>query len=282
LLINGKNGTFSEQGTAAGVAVGTDGNATGSMGVDIATPFNDGRVTIAVGCFAGQELSLFEAQAANAPGDMLFDNRKREAGIADPTHAMTTFGLAFADVDLDGWPDLLVLNGHIDADPSLHVSGGQSVPYRQKPQLFQNRHDGTFRDVAESAGIATPLIGRGLAVGDYDNDGRPDLLVFENGGPARLWHNETKPVGSWLGVELFGSKSPRDGTGAVVTLSGPGWTQSRFATTARSYLSACDPRLHFGLGPQKVEQLTVRWPSGKVTTLASPPVNRYLKVEEGR
>ncbi len=279
LLINNKNGTFTDQAVAAGVAVGTDGSATGSMGVDGATPFDDGRLCFAVGTFAGQELSLFTAQSDGGE-NLLFQNRKQEAGLDAPTRVKTTFGLAFADVDLDGWPDLMVLNGHIDDDPSLHVAG-QAIPYRQPPLLFHNLHNGRFEDVAAAAGLTTPLIGRGLAVGDYDNDGRPDFLAFENGGPAHLWHNDTQPVGSWLGVELVGTKSPRDGTGATVTISGPGWTQSHFATTARSYLAVNDPRLLFGVGHQTVQTLTVRWPSGIVTTLSSPPLNRYLRIVEG-
>jgi enediyne biosynthesis protein E4 len=279
LLINNQHGGFTDQALTAGVALGDDGQATGSMGVDVATPFNDGRACIAVGTFATQELSLFVAAAGAPPGTALFENRKREAGIADPTRPMTTFGLAFADVDLDGWPDLIVLNGHIDDDPSLHV-GQERVPYRQRPQLFQNQRNGTFRDVAAAAGLTTPLIGRALAVGDIDNDGRPDLLAIENGGPVHLWHNETKPVGAWLGVELVGTRSPRDGTGAMVTLSGPGWTQTRCATTARSYLAFCDPRILFGVGHNTPDQLTVRWPSGTVTVLKHPALNRYLRVEE--
>jgi hypothetical protein len=281
LLLNQKNGTFADQALESGVAVGADGSPTGSMGADVATPFDDGRAGIAVGVFAGQELSLFTAEAGHDTGELpLFDNRKQEAGVAIPTRAMTTFGLAFADVDLDGWPDILVLNGHIDDDQAL-TAGGQRVTYRQPPQLFQNRHDGTFRDVAPAAGIAgTPLVGRGLAVGDYDNDGRPDFLVFENGGPVRLWHNVTQPVGDWIGVELVGSKSPRDGTGAMVTLHGAGWTQTRCATTARSYLSVCDPRLLFGVPPGGVERLVVRWPSGATSELPKPSLNRYLRIEE--
>src|SRR5207244_6947736 len=121
----------------------------------------------------------------------------------------------------------------------------------------------------------TPLIGRGLAVGDFDNDGRLDLLVFENGGPVRLYHNVTPPAGDWLGVQLVGTRSPRDGTGAMVTLSGSGWAQTRCASSARSYLAVCDTRVHFGVGHRRVEQLTVHWPSGAVTTLKAPPLKRY-------
>jgi hypothetical protein len=134
--------------------------------------------------------------------------------------------------------------------------------------------------VAAASGLTTPLIGRALAVGDIDNDGRPDFLAFENGGPVHLWHNITKPVGAWLGVKLVGKRSPRDGTGAMVTLTSKGWEQTRCATTARSYLAINDPRVLFGVGRRMVDQLTVRWPSGTVTILKSPPLNRYLRIEE--
>jgi hypothetical protein len=279
LLINNRDGTFTDQALAAGVAVSTDGNPTGSMGIDVATPFRDGRVAIAVGTFAGQEMSLYTTQANAPPNSLIFDNLKGASGVAEATRSATTFGLAFVDVDLDGWPDIVVANGHIDDDPSLHVAD-KTIPYRQTPQLFLNQRNGTFREVGAQAGFTTPLIGRGLAVGDFDNDGRPDLLIFENGGPVRLYHNETPPVGSWLGVQLIGTRSPRDGQGAMVTLSGLGWSQTRCASTARSYLSLCDPRVHFGVGHDTVEQLTVRWPSGVISTLKSPSLNRYLTVRE--
>lgn len=276
LLINNHNGTFTDQALAAGVALGDDVQPTGSMGVDVATPFNDGRTCIAIGTFDAQELSLFVASSESTNG-LLFENRKREAGLAVPTRPMTTFGLVFADVDLDGWPDLIALNGRIDNDPTTD-SGAVRAP--QKLQLFQNQRNGTFRDVAETAGMTMPLTGRGLAVGDIDNDGRPDLLVFENGGRVRLWHNETQPVGAWLGVELEGTRSPRDGAGAMVTLSGPGWTQTRCATTARSYLAISDPRVLFGVGKFLPNMLTVRWPSGATTVLKNPTLNRYLHIKE--
>lgn len=279
MLINNRDGTFSDQALAAGVALGDDGAATGSMGIDVATPFNDGRACIAIGTFAAQELSLFAASDAQPNGALLFDNLKRASGLADATRMKTTFGLIYADVDLDGWQDLVILNGHIDDDPGLKIANVQ-VPYQQLPQLFQNQQDGTFKDVAASAGLTTPIVGRALAVGDIDNDGRPDFLAFENGGRVRLWHNETKPVGSWLGVQLIGKRSPRDGTGAMVTISGKGWQQTRCATTARSYLSVNDPRVLFGVGTNSVEQLTVRWPSGVVTVLKNPALNGYLRVSE--
>lgn len=274
LLLNNRSGGFTEVGLTAALALGSDGLPTGSMGADIATPFRDGRQAIAVGTFAGQEISLF---VQHGPNLAEFDNKKQDSLLADSTRDKTTFGLVFADFNLDGWPDLAVVNGHIDDDQSISVAG-RSIRYRQPTQLFLNRHDGTF--AAADAGITGEIVGRGLAAGDYDNDGKPDLLVFENGGPVRLWHNETRATGHWLGVQLIGKQSPRDGTGATVTIRGRGWTQSRFATTARSYLCANDPRIHFGLGGDTPEELIVRWPGGHETRIATPPIDRYVTVTE--
>jgi len=280
LLINNRDGTFTDQALTAGVALGDDGLATGSMGIDVGTPFNDGKPGIAIATFAAQEMSLFmSANPLDSSSPPLFDNKKRESGIAAATRSMTTFGLEYADVDLDGWPDLILVNGHIDNDPDMKV-GTEHIPYQQPAQLFQNQHDGTFKDVAPAAGLSTPVVGRGLAIGDIDNDGRPDLLIFENGGKVRLFHNDTKTTGGWLGVKLIGTSSPRDGTGAMVQIVGKGINQIKCATAARSYLSINDPRVLFGLGKNIVDKLVVKWPSGKVTTVPSPHTNTYLTVTE--
>jgi len=281
VLLMNHGGTFTDEALTDGVAVGTDGSPTGSMGADAATPFADGRTTLAVGTFAGQELSLFVAEPNHDAGGILFDNRKQEAGLAAPTGGMTTFGLAFADLNLDGWSDIMIANGHIDDEQQL-TTGGKVISYRQRPQLFLNQGDGTFRDVAAAAGLATPIVGRGLAVGDYDNDGRPDLLLFENGGPVRLWHNVTPQRGDWLGLALEGTKSPRDGTGAMVTFSlvGDARTRTSCVTSARSYLSICDPRPLFAAPFGGSARVSIRWPSGATTSLTNLQRNAYLSVRE--
>jgi enediyne biosynthesis protein E4 len=279
LLVNRQDGTFVDEAVSYGVAVGADGRATGSMGVDIAAPFNDGRSCIAVGNFVGQGLSLFCALPESGPERVFYENAQHEAGVAGPTRSMSTFGLCFSDIDLDGWLDLLALNGHLDENLAAARRG---EAYRQLPQLFQNQRNGRFQDTARSAGLTSPMVGRALAAGDYDDDGRQDFLAFENGGPVRLWHNQTRPAGGWVGVELAGVRSPRDGAGAVVTLTGLRWTQRRLVSTTRSYLAVNDPRVHFGVGSATLERLTVRWPSGVVDTVEAPPLNRYLRIEEGR
>jgi enediyne biosynthesis protein E4 len=278
LLINNKNGTFSDQALTSGVALADQGSATGSMGIDVCTPFSDGRMGVAIGTFATQEASLF-VDSGDASGPLLFENKKREVGIADLTHPSTTFGAAFLDANLDGYPDLLLVNGHIDDDPSLRIGNAQ-VPYRQLPQLFTNMGKGTFVEMGKAAGFTQAIVGRGLAIGDFDSDGKPDLLIFENGGPVRLLHNATKSNGGWLGVRLIGTKSPRDGTGAMVTLVDGAWQQTLCAGTSRSYLSCCDSRLLFGLGSHKPQRLVVKWSSGMETIINTPETGKYITVTE--
>ncbi len=283
LLLNDRRGGFRDVGIAAGVAVGTDGRATGSMGVDVGEAFGDGRLCVTVGNFVGQGMSIFAALPDRGGEEPLFENRKEETGLGDATRPLSTFGLLFTDADLDGWPDLVALNGHLDENLA---AGERREPYRQPAQCFQNRRDGTFSELsrawAPASGVeaAPAMVGRGLALGDYDDDGRPDLLTFENGGPVRLWRNETASAGSGLTVRLVGTRSPRDGTGATVTVRTGSGTQSRLAATARSYLATSDPRLHFGLGHERVAAVTIRWPSGTVQELGNVPANRPLTATE--
>ena len=282
LLMNRAHATFEDMALQAGTALGADGSATGSMGVDVATPFNDGRAAIIVGTFAGQEASLFVSRVdtTKIPGVPLFQNLNQQCGVAQPTRDRTTFGAAFADFDLDGWQDILLLNGHIDNDPSLIINGAV-VPYAQPPSLFQNLHNGSFTEATEASGLNVPMIGRGLAIGDYNNDGLIDLLTFDNRGAVRLWRNKTSTInGGWLGVMLRGVKSPADGVGALVSVVSELGTQRKMVASTRSYLSCSDMRVHFGTGGKPVALLQVRWPSGMVTQMNNPPANRYLTITE--
>ncbi len=281
MLLSNQDGRFMDIALQAGTALGADGSATGSMGVDVATPFNDGRIGIIVGTFAGQEASLFVSQTdpVKSPSVPVFTNINAASGIALPTRTRTTFGAAFADFDLDGWQDILLLNGHIDNDPTL-VIGGSVVPYAQEPIVFQNLHNGKFADVTAAAGMNSAMIGRGLAIGDFNNDGLLDALTFDNRGAVRLWRNTTKHQGGWLGVKLKGVKSPADGAGALVSVMSDVGLQRKMATSTRSYLACSDMRVHFGTGGRPVHFLEVRWSSGTISRVENPPVNRYFTVTE--
>ena len=156
--------------------------------------------------------------------------------------------------------------------------------FRQPSQLFHNQ-SGRFIESSKQAGPAfqTPIVGRGLAVGDYDNDGAVDLLFVDSAGAPLLLHNEAPARGHWLGLNLVGKKSNRDGYGATVTVTVGGKRLVRHCHTDGSYLSASDPRVHFGLGSAtKIERAMVRWPSGKQQTLTGLEVDHYQTVTEER
>ncbi len=276
LLVNRDGKSFEDRAISAGVAHSARGGVTGSMGIDAATPYADGRLALAVGTFVAEGMSFFLRPQAGP--EVVFDHIDTQSGLNAATLSMSTFGLLFADLDADGHSEIVALNGHLDEVTAAEQS---RQPYRQPPQVFQLRDGGNFTDVAPAAGIDRPLVGRALASADYDGDGRLDLLAFENGGPVRLWHNIGTPAGDFLRIQLVGRRSPRDGTGATVRVRRGASNQARLLTTARSYLAANDPVLHFGLprtgDPVDVE---VRWPSGATTGLRGVVPNQLLRIEE--
>jgi hypothetical protein len=274
LFHNERNGTFAERAVEMGVAVGESGGARGGMGVDAADAANDGRLSLAVTHFAGEAIGLYCQER-----DALFADRAEAAGLAAPTRALVGFGVLFLDIDNDGWEDLFVLNGHVQ-DNVRQFTPEQS--YAQRPLLFRNRGGGSY---SAGSGLGLPferaLVGRGAAAADLDGDGRLDLVVTANHGPAGLWMNRTEPRAHWLAVRLIGRRSNRDGVGAVVQLTAGGVTRRRFVSSARGYLSTSDLRPHFGLGAAtRVDQLQVGWPGGTRTLLRDLPVDRVVTVEE--
>src|SRR5579883_439310 len=190
------------------------------------------------------------------------------------------WGIRFMDYDNDGWKDLLIAQGH-DLDtiektfPQLH--------YREPVLLARNLGGKKFVDVSAISGdvFTKRWVGRGMAIGDINNDGKLDAVVTENNGPAHVLLNETATDNHWLGLKLIGHKSNRDGIGAVVkiiTSAGPQWET---VTTASSYLSSSDPRIHFGLGKDtEAQTVEIRWPSGIVQTLKDVKGDHYVMVDE--
>lgn len=274
LFHNKGNGTFEEMGLEAGVAVDGDGEVFAGMGVDFADYDNDGYPDLIVTDLANQKYSVYK----NAR-DGTFDYVTDRVGIGDMTLLHSGWGVRFLDYDNDGWKDLLIAQGH-DLDtvektfPQLH--------YRESMLLARNT--GTaFVDVSKASGevFAERWAGRGMAIGDIDNDGRVDAVVTTNGGPAHILHNETATTNHWLTVKLVGHRSNRDGIGAeikVTTVQGVQWAT---VTTAGSYLSASDVRAHFGLGPSvSAQSVEVHWPSGIVQVLKNVASDRVVNIDE--
>ena len=287
LFHNLGNGRFEEIGTLAGVAFDRNGAATGAMGVDAALFRNDADLGLAVGNFANEMTSLYVTQAGGMP-------QADEAiveGIGPVSRQALTFGLFFFDYDLDGRLDLLQANGHLESEinrvqPSQH--------YRQPPQLFWNCGSGcrsTFVAVpADTLGdFSTPMVGRGASYADIDGDGDLDVLITQNGGPARLLRNDQALDHHWLRVKLQGDgdRVNRDAIGAWVEVVYQGLTQRliqrRQVMPTRSYLSQVELPITFGLGAAaSVEKVRVHWPDGSVQEVLEPPVDATLVIERGR
>ncbi len=268
-------GKLEEKGLSAGVAVDDSGRYNGSMGVDVGDYDGTGRPSIWVTNFQGELHALY-----HAVGNELFDHRSKAVGIGAVGLHRVGFGTAFADVDGDGWEDLVVVNGHVLRHPS-----GSTL--RQTPVLFQNvpgQAGRVFKDASPRGGsyFQTPAVARGLAVGDLDNDGRPDFVVTHTNGPVAVLRNEMPVRQPWLGVKLVGTGN-RDVVGSTVTLEGETRTLTRFAKGGGSYLSASDPRLLFGLASAgRVKRVTVTWSWGGTQTWDAPEPGAYWELTEGQ
>jgi hypothetical protein len=264
------DGRFEDQAPELGLAVSLAGKARAGMGVD-ARPTGTEGPTLLVGNFQTEGAALF------SPATGGFLERTEEAGLLKPTLNSLTFGLGLLDLNLDGYLDAVLLNGHVEPDVARYQP---TQSYRQRPQLFLGSPAGAFADVSSLAGppFQRAYAGRALAWGDYDNDGDPDLLAIENNGPARLWRNEVS--GShWLTVVCEGGKTVPSGYGAVVEVRAGGRTQTQTVRSGSSYLAAHDPRLSFGLGEWKGEaQVSVRWPDGVHQRVPLQEVDRFVRV----
>ena len=280
LCRNNGNGTFSEKAVVAGVAFSEDGVARAGMGVDAADYDHSGYTSVLITNFSNQMISLYHNE-----GKGLFVDEAPRSEIGRASLLTLGFGCFFFDYDLDGWPDVLIANGHVDDDIQKVQA---NVSYAERPHLFRNVGKGKFAEVTQSMGatFASPRVGRGAAYADINNDGRLDLLLSTNGGLVYLFRNEASSVAAAnhsLRVKLIGTKSNRDGIGATVKLTAGGETQTQMLRSGSSYLSASELVLTFGLGPRdKTDSIEIRWPSGQLDRLSAVPAGATINVTEGK
>jgi enediyne biosynthesis protein E4 len=274
LYQNKGDGTFDEVALLSGVGVDGDGHVFAGMGVDFADYDNDGLPDLAITDLAYQKYSLFRNN-----GDSTFSYATDSSGLGTMTLLHSGWGMRFLDYDNDGWKDLLIAQAHVL--DTIHLTYPQ-LRYREPILLARNTKNG-FVDVSAGSGspFHQPWASRGMAVGDIDSDGRLDGVITENDGPAHILHNETDTHNHWLSLNLVGHKSNRDAIGAAVKIVTAQGAQYATVTTASSYLSSSDKRVHFGLGSEStVKELDIRWPSGISQVIHDVRTDQIMRVDE--
>jgi len=265
LFHNNGDGTFTECALESGAALTNDGKGLSGMGIAFQDYDNDGKPDMIVTVLPREVYALFHNDGGGA-----FSYQSLEAGLGSLTSLSSGWGVGLEDFDNDGWKDLFVAQSHVldnveQIDASLH--------YKELPFLALNRN-GRFE--RGDSGVTTPLAARGATFGDINNDGKIDVVLTTLGGPPVLLLNHCENGNHFLSITLRGTRSNRDGYGARVSVNG----QTRFATSAGSYCSADDKRLHFGLADAKTATIEIRWPSGTHQTLKNVPADQFLEVRE--
>jgi hypothetical protein len=266
----------------AGVAMPESGEPRSGMGIDLVDLQNDGRYAMLVSNFNGEGLSLYRQ---DRPRSLAFTERAYEAGLGSESLNRLGFGLVFFDYDNDGLADVFVANGHIQ--PEIHRQSSE-LTYAERPLLFHNLGAGQFVETGHLIGgpFSVEQVGRGAACGDFDNDGRLDLLVTNNGGPAELLRNDLQPPPGqprphWLQIRLIGTLPNTDALGARVTVRAGALVQHRTVHTGSSYLSQSMTRLHFGLASHaQADSIRIQWPDGTLTEMDNAPVDRLLELHQ--
>jgi hypothetical protein len=273
LFINQGGGKFEESGLAAGVGYSAAGKPRSGMGVDAADYDGDGWQDLFVANIEQEFFSLYHNQK-----DLTFTDEPGEIGPA--TQFLSGWGLRFFDYDNDGYMDLFLVNGH--PDDFIEMRNAR-VKYREQLLLFRNTGK-DFQNVSAQSGAIfnKSFSGRGMATGDFDNDGDLDVVIANNGEAPVLLRNDGGNRNNWIGLQLIGKKSNPAAVGAVITWEAGALKRTRLKTSGGSYLSSHDPREIIGLGSaMKIDYVEIRWPSGKVTRITNPSINHYLKVIEG-
>ena len=280
LYHNNHNDTFTDEAFAAGVAFSDAGKARAGMGADAADYDLSGRQSLVIGNFTNESMSLYHND-----GSGLFADKAMTDGIGPPSANSLTFSTFFFDYDLDGLPDIFAANGHVADDVSVVTP---TIHYAEPPLLFRNKGNGKFEDVSDKLGSALrqPVVGRGAAYLDFDNDGDLDLVINTNNGPAKLLRNDNGNQNDMLRIKTIGTRSNRDGIGAKITVkTDKGLQLFGMVKDGSSYLSQNELPLTFGLGKpeaNKTVSLEIVWPSGKKESVADIKPNQFITLEEGK
>ena len=272
---NNRNGTFTEMGPQAGIAVTPNGIARAGMGVDAADYDGSGRPGVVVGNFSQEMLGLYRNDGG------VFEDEAPGSAVGRESRMSLTFGLFFFDVDLDGLLDIFAANGHIS---DTFPRGMTGVTYAQRPHLFRNLGGRRFEEtiVAAGPGLSRAIVGRGAAYADIDQDGDLDLLVTENHGRARLFRNDLPAGAHVLRLKLTGTASNRDAIGArVLVTRSDGRRLTGVVKTGSSYLSQSELPLTFGLGTAAVTGVEITWPDGKTVSLGPLDADQIVTVRQG-
>ena len=274
LFLSGRDGRLAERGLELGVAVNEDGNEQAGMGLGLGDFDTDGALDLLKTHFSGDTPALYRNVGRGG-----FEDVSMRAGLGVETRYVS-WGAGIQDFDNDGLPDLFWATGSVFPEvEKVHPD----YPYKTPRVLFRNLGNGKFEDLVEAAG---PAIGeahssRGVAFGDFDNDGDVDILIMNVNEPPSLLRNDVSGGGHWLKVKLLGVKSNRSAIGATVIATYGGRSQMQAVTAQSSYLSVHDSRLHFGLGAASSADLEIRWPNGERELLKAVPADRLISVREG-
>ena len=274
LYHNNGDGSFTENGILSGTATGANGEIYGNMAADFGDFNHDGRLDLVTTRYSRQPASLYRND------QLAFTDVAGETGIMQPTLAPVKWGVSFGDFDNSGWPDILIANGNFS---SLMDKLETEVKYREPLQLFRNVDGWKFEEIADQAGLNRgPLQSRrGLALGDVNNDGNLDFVVFNANGPPSLFINETQNMNHRVLFRLVGTRSNRMGIGARVTIFSQGIVRVDEVRGGGGYNSSNDTRLHFGLGQATaIDKIAVRWPSGLKEEFLNIPADAIYEIRE--
>ena len=276
LYKNLQNGKFRDVAVEAGLAFSMEGKARAGMGVDVADFENSGKPGIVITNFDNEMIGLYRFEGKG------YDDVAMQTGLGAASRNTLGFGCVFFDANLDGLQDIAIANGHID-ETVRNIRG--NVGYAQPAQLFQNLGGGQFRDVADEVGggYTTPKVGRGLAVGDFDRDGDLDVLMTTNNNGAYLYRNDVTNGNQSIRLRLVGTKSNRDGIGAVVRAYSAGQQQTRMVRSGSSYLSQSELPVTFGVGKEKeMERVVIEWPNGRNEEYTRLKAGKTFQVTESK